>query len=267
MARDYAIVANNPQDEFCDIRFCDIRSDRVERCDMDREAILAWMARHELNNRKLAELLGISEDKVSKSLTDKGKRRRWQEDEALKLSQLLNADQSLVKTEVRGTGMSAAEVREAWAMRGNVKPVPLVGTALGGAFGDLETVEMTELRLTEVLDYLARPQGLADDDLAYAVEIVGESMAPRFEPGERVFVSPKSPVRPGDDVIVQLIDPNGEEDFADAVTEVLIKRLVRRTATFIELRQFNPDSTFEVPLDRIARHKGRLAIHRVRGRL
>lgn len=92
-------------------------------------------------------------------------------------------------------------------------------------------------------------------------------MAPRFEPGERAFVSPKAAVRPGDDVIVQLTDPNGAGDLADAVTDVLIKRLVRRTASFIELRQFNPDNTFEVPLDRIARQRGKLAIHRVRGRL
>lgn len=235
---------------------------------MEREAILAWMRRHDITNRRLAELLGITEDKVSKSLTDKGKPRQWKGSEALRLSQIIKNDEpTLVKSEVRGTGMSAAEIRDAWAMRGDVQPVPLVGTALGGAFGNLETVEMTELRLSEVLDYLARPQSLADDDLAYAVEIVGDSMAPRFEPGERVFVSPKAAVRPGDDVIVQLIDPAGEGDLADAVTEVLIKRLVRRTAAFIELRQFNPDTTFEVPLDRVARQKGRLAIHRVRGRL
>jgi phage repressor protein C with HTH and peptisase S24 domain len=235
---------------------------------MDRGQIIAWMQRHDINNRKLAELLEISEDKVSKSLTDKGKPRQWKAAEALRLSQLIKDDQSpLIKTEVRGTGMTAAEVRDAWAMRGNVEPVPLVGTALGGAFGDLEGVEMTELRLHEILDYLARPQGLADDRDAYAVEIVGDSMAPRFEPGERVFVSPKATVRPGDDVIIQLTDPNGRGDHADAITEVLIKRLVRRTASYVELRQFNPDTTFEVPITRIATQGGKLAMHRVRGRL
>lgn len=235
---------------------------------MEREQILEWMRRQGVNNRQLATMLKITEDKVSKSLTDKGKPRQWKAAEALRLSQLINKDESpLVNSEVRGTGMSAVEIRDAWAMRGDVQPVPLVGTALGGAYGNLESVEMTELRLSEVLDYLARPQSLADDDSAYAVEIVGDSMAPRFEPGERVFVSPKAAVRPGDDVIVQLTDPRGECDFADAVTDVLIKRLVRRTATMIELRQFNPDTVFEVPLDRVARVKGRLAIHRVRGRL
>jgi phage repressor protein C with HTH and peptisase S24 domain len=113
------------------------------------------------------------------------------------------------------------------------------------------------------LDYLGRPPSLADDPDAYAVEIVGDSMAPRFEPGERAFVSPRAPVRPGDDVVVQL-NANGDpehSDIAGQVTEVLIKRLVRRTAKFVELRQFNPDLTFQVPIDRVWR------IHRVRGRL
>jgi phage repressor protein C with HTH and peptisase S24 domain len=42
---------------------------------------------------------------------------------------------------------------------------------------------------------------------------------------------------------------------------VLIKRLVRRSAHFVELAQFNPPMTFRVPSERVA------AIHRVRGRL
>jgi SOS-response transcriptional repressor LexA len=168
-----------------------------------------------------------------------------------------------VRTEVKGTGMTTAEALNAWALPGNTRPVPLVGSAFGGEWNDLEDVEMIELRMAEVLDYLARPQSLAEDPEAYAVEIVGDSMAPRFEPGERAFVSPKAAVRPGDDVIVQLRaegDPE-ESDIAGQVVEVLIKRLVRRTARFVELRQFNPDRTFQVPIERVRR------IHRVRGRL
>jgi hypothetical protein len=45
---------------------------------------------------------------------------------------------------------------------------------------------------------------LANDDDAYAVTMIGDSMAPRFEPGEIAFVSPKAPVNVGDDVLVQL---------------------------------------------------------------
>lgn len=171
----------------------------------------------------------------------------------------------LVRTEIRGTGMTPVEIREAKGLNGNATPVPLVGTALGGTW-DVEGVDMTELRMAEVLDYLTRPSGLVGDKEAYAVEIVGDSMAPRFEPGERVFVSPRANVRPGDDVIVQLVDPNHEGDMAGTVVEVLIKRFVRRVGDSYELRQFNPPTDFRVPLNRIARRDGRAAIHRVKGR-
>ena len=94
---------------------------------MEREAILAWMERQapKVTNRALAEMLGISEDKVSKSLTDKGKPRQWKAAEALKLSQIINSDtRTLVRTDVRGTGLSAAEVREAWAGRPDLTRSP-----------------------------------------------------------------------------------------------------------------------------------------------
>jgi phage repressor protein C with HTH and peptisase S24 domain len=166
---------------------------------------------------------------------------------------------AIVRSEVRGTGLH--DVEQAWRSPSPSRPVPLVGSAVGGtANGIDEHVELTELHLGEVLDYLSRPVSLAKDPQAYAVTIVGDSMAPRFEPGERAFVSPRSTVGIGDDVIVQLRG-NGEEDVADRVTMVLIKRLVKRTAAFVELRQFNPEMTFQVPIARVA------AIHRVSGRL
>jgi len=167
-----------------------------------------------------------------------------------------------VRTEVRGTGMSQADVKQAWALP-SAQPVPLLGTAFGSDIEEMAGVETTELMLSEVLDYLARPPSLATDSTAYAVTTIGDSMAPRFEPGETVFVSPKAPVNVGDDVLVQLHNGDDGEDsqVAGRVTTVLLKRLVRRTSKFVELRQFNPDKTFQVPVGRV-RH-----LHRVRGRL
>jgi SOS-response transcriptional repressor LexA len=172
-----------------------------------------------------------------------------------------------VHSEVIGTGLSVQDIERPYRGPLRDKRVPLLGTAYGGEWSD--GVELTELHLSEVLDYLARPPSLDNDPESYAVEIVGESMAPRFEPGERAWVSPKSPVRPGDDVIVQLRgdapaegdDRRDNPDFADRVSHVLIKRLVRQSAKFVVLQQFNPAETFEVPAARVA------AIHRVRGRL
>lgn len=48
-----------------------------------------------------------------------------------------------------------------------------------------------------------RPQGLTDPN-AYAVEIRGDSMFPRFKDGERVVASPEAEAKPGNDVIVRL---------------------------------------------------------------
>jgi len=167
-----------------------------------------------------------------------------------------DAGESTVQTEVASGGVSVKDVDRAWRGVPRAKPVPLLGSAMGGEWDGDNKVEMTELHLSEVFDYLSRPPSVEHDARAYAITIVGDSMAPRFEPGERAIASPKASVGIGDDVIMQL---RGED--SDRVALVLIKRLVRRSAGFVELRQFNPDVTFRVPMDRIA------AIHRVMGRL
>ena len=134
-------------------------------------------------------------------------------------------------------------------------PVPLISTEMGGEWGgEVRHVEMTEVDATKVAEQLCRPDSLATDSEAYAVSIVGDSMWPRFRPGRRVMVSPKAPVAIGDDVVVQL-----REAGMEGAVRVLIKELLRRTAGFVELRQFNPDVSFRVESDEIA------AIHKVVG--
>ena len=176
------------------------------------------------------------------------------------------AGSPLARSEVAPTGLTE---QEAIAGLGDplarLKAVPLVGTAMGGSFDLDEHVELTELVMGEVLDHIARPAHLATDARAYAVTIVGDSMAPRFEPGERAFASPRQGAGIGDDVIVQLRaaikGDLQDEDHANRITMVLIKRLVKRSARELTLRQFNPDTTFTVPIERVA------AIHKVVGRL
>lgn len=162
-----------------------------------------------------------------------------------------------VKTEVAGTGVSgAADVRREFF---GEKPaqMPLLGTATGGEYGDIdEDIELTELHLGEVLDYLAKPLSLARDKDAYALTIVGDSMAPRFKPGERVAVSPLASIAIGDDVIVQLRGMDGEDE---RVKMVLIKELVRRSASTVTLRQHNPARDFTVARGRV------VSMHKVQG--
>ncbi len=65
-------------------------------------------------------------------------------------------------------------------------------------------------------------------------------MWPRFRPGSRIAVSPRAPVAIGDDVLVRL------KSAAAGAERVLIKQLVKRSGTSVELRQFNPALTFAV---------------------
>ena len=127
-------------------------------------------------------------------------------------------------------------------------PLPLFATALGGEWGDPAIgIELTEMSTGEIVDRLPRPISLANDENAYAVTIVGHSMWPRFRPGRRIAVSPKAPVSVGDDVLVKLEGGNSGTE------PVLIKELVRRTGGAVELRQFNPDVTFQVAAAEIIR--------------
>jgi len=74
-----------------------------------------------------------------------------------------------------------------------------------------------------------RPEALRDVTGAYAVRVHDESMSPALEPGYLLFVDPTRPVKPGDNVVIQLADG-----------QAFIKRLVRRTGRAMICKQFNP---------------------------
>lgn len=160
-----------------------------------------------------------------------------------------------VESEVRGAdAVGHAELKSMVFGDQLLSPLPLYGSAQGGELGEMHDFQMTELDLSEVLDYLRRPASLADDRDSYALTIVGSSMTPRFKPGERVGVSPRARVEIGDDVIVQLRGEN-----TNRVRRVLIKELVRRSASHIILKQHNPSRELQVERSEI------VAIHKVKG--
>lgn len=160
-----------------------------------------------------------------------------------------------VDTEVRSAGaVGFDELKSMVFGEQALAPLPLYGSAQGGELGEQHDFELTELDLSEVLDYLRRPAALADDKESYALTIVGNSMSPRFKPGERVGVSPRAQVEIGDDVIVQLRGEN-----TNRVRRVLIKELVRRNAGHIILKQHNPARELQVERSEI------VAIHKVKG--
>jgi len=67
-----------------------------------------------------------------------------------------------------------------------------------------------------------------DDEHAYALEISGDQMRPAYRDGDVIVVSPASPIRRGDRVVVKTLDG-----------EVMIKELKRRTAKALELQSLN----------------------------
>lgn len=90
------------------------------------------------------------------------------------------------------------------------------------------------------LGYVERPHYFLGNSEAYALYCHGDSMSPRYEPNQLLYIDPNRPVSPGDDVIVILVDDTG-----------LLKRLVRRTQKEVRFRQFNPDKEITVPTSQI----------------
>lgn len=142
------------------------------------------------------------------------------------------------------------------------RDIPIYGTALGaeGRYDGVDgagkhAIEQAALDQSEVLGYLRRAPALAGRKDVYGVYIAGSSMYPRFRDGEGVFVDPKRPPMIGDDVVVHLCGPDDHE--GDRVSAVLIKCLVRRTAAYVALEQFNPPLTFRIDTRQVK------SIHRI----
>lgn len=151
----------------------------------------------------------------------------------------IGADTGAPAAAASGVGEAA---RRGWTPA-PLPPLPLLSSSLAGEWGDPgEGVELMIIRSDQAIDQLPRPRSLAADDSAFAVTVVDDSMWPRFRPGRRLAVSPRSPIAIGDDVIVRLRgNGEGQGDL------VLLKELVKRTADGLDLRQFKPDITFRVP--------------------
>ena len=67
------------------------------------------------------------------------------------------------------------------------------------------------------------------DEHAFALEISGDQMKPVYRDGDVIVVSPGTPVRRGDRVVVKTRDG-----------EMMVKELKRRTAKALELQPLNP---------------------------
>jgi phage repressor protein C with HTH and peptisase S24 domain len=102
--------------------------------------------------------------------------------------------------------------------------VPLIGFALAGASGYFDDSGFPS---GKGWDEVALPS--VNDEHAYALEISGDQMRPAYRDGDIIVVSPGTPIRRGDRVVVKT-----------RAGELMVKELKRRTAKTLELQSLNP---------------------------
>jgi phage repressor protein C with HTH and peptisase S24 domain len=106
-----------------------------------------------------------------------------------------------------------------------IQSVPVIGFAEAGTGGYFDDAGFPVGKGWEEISF---PQ--VTDEHAYALEISGESMKPAYRDGDIIIVSPGSPVRRGDRVVVKTRSG-----------EVLVKELRRRTTKSVELKSLNAE--------------------------
>ncbi|MBR1213156.1 helix-turn-helix transcriptional regulator [Bradyrhizobium sp. JYMT SZCCT0180] len=147
----------------------------------------------------------------SKRITGDG-RERWPSTESV--SKALAATNSSIDTFVQLIGDGARSQQS----------VPMLGLAQAGSSGHFDD---SGFPAGKGWDEVALPA--AGDEHAYALEISGDSMKPAYRDGDIIVVSPGTPIRRGDRVVLKTSDG-----------EVLVKELKRRTTRTLELQSLNP---------------------------
>jgi phage repressor protein C with HTH and peptisase S24 domain len=105
-----------------------------------------------------------------------------------------------------------------------VQTVPLLGFAQAGGNGAFDDGGFPAGR---GWDAMALPA--VDDEHAFALEISGDQMKPAYRDGDVIVISPATPIRRGDRVVVKT--QGGE---------MMIRELKRRTTRTLELASLNP---------------------------
>jgi len=147
----------------------------------------------------------------SKRITPDG-RERWPSTESV--AKALAATNATIDSFVRLIGDTARDAQS----------VPLLGFAQAGAGGYFDDGGLPS---GKGWDVVALPS--VDDEHAYALEISGDSMMPAYRDGDVIVVSPGTPIRRGDRVVVKT-----------RAGEIMVKELKRRTAKTLELQSLNP---------------------------
>ncbi len=112
--------------------------------------------------------------------------------------------------------------------------IPLYGHAVAGVDGEF-------VLNGNKLDDITAPPSLLGIHGAFAVTVSGDSMEPRYEDGETLFLDPRRRVSRGDYVVAQV---QMEEE---GPTLAYIKKFVRHNSKELVLEQFNPPKLLTFP--------------------
>ena len=112
------------------------------------------------------------------------------------------------------------------AAQANTKDLPTCGEARAGRDGFHLPAG------ADAMSYISRPYFLADVGSAYAVYANGESMVPRYDHGELLFVNPSRPPKRGDYVVIQIV--------ADGEISGYVKKFKSANDEITVVQQFNP---------------------------
>ena len=116
-----------------------------------------------------------------------------------------------------------------------IKLIPVYGQAVAGINGE---VAFDGKKLFEV----PCPPQLLNLDNAYGVEVAGDTMSPRYEDGEIVYVDTVRRIKKGDYVVAQIMMKE-EDSFPTA----FIKRFIRHNEKELVLTQLNPAKELVFP--------------------
>jgi phage repressor protein C with HTH and peptisase S24 domain len=172
-------------------------------------------ARNNMTASALAKKAGLDPTTFNKSkrITPEG-RSRWPSTESV--AKALAATNTKVETFV---GLITDGAKPP------ISTVPLIGLAQAGGGGYFDDAGFP---VGKGWEEVAVPQ--VTDEHAYALEISGDSMKPAYRAGDIIIVSPGSPVRKGDRVVVKTNDG-----------EVLVKELRKKSQKTIELKSLNAE--------------------------
>lgn len=178
--------------------------------------------------REVARELNIPEEEMRELMVEAGR----ESGKNTKLPKTYKTADVFPEIDLRN-GMIDAESQRNMPVTKLIRMIPVLGAVVGGADGEY-------VFNGNRLDSVECPLPLENVPGAYAVWTYGESMKPRYNPGDLLFVHPNRPAQKEEGVVVQILAP--EEGVAP---HGFVKEFVGWTANKLVLRQYNPESKIE----------------------